>query len=68
MNHVEPSIRTAFAYIGITQMHSVAVEYDEFGGARLQASIAQAEADIDALAVRLLRGEGARASGEAARA
>src|SRR5688572_20182732 len=26
MNHVEPSIRTAFGYIGITRMHAVAAE------------------------------------------
>lgn len=54
MNHVEPSIRTAFGYIGITQVHSVAVEYDEFADARLQGSLEQAEAQIDALAASLL--------------
>ena len=54
MNHVEPSIRTAFAYMGITDVESVAVEYDEFGGARLQASIERAEAEVDALVDRLL--------------
>jgi FMN-dependent NADH-azoreductase len=54
MNHVEPSIRTAFAYMGITHMESVAVEYDEFGGARLEASLARAEAEVDALVDRLL--------------
>lgn len=53
MNHVEASIRTAFAYIGITDVHSVAIEYDEFGDARLQASIEAAEAAVDALASRL---------------
>lgn len=54
MNHVEPSIRTAFAYIGVTDVESVAVEYDEFADERLQASLARAEAEIDALADRLL--------------
>jgi len=49
MNHVEPAIRTAFGYIGITQMHGVAIEYDEFADARLQASIARAEAEVDGL-------------------
>lgn len=47
MNHVEPSIRTAFAYIGITAVHSIAVEYDEFADDRLAASIAAAEAAVD---------------------
>jgi FMN-dependent NADH-azoreductase len=54
MNHVEPSIRTAFAYMGITHMESLAVEYDEYAGARLQASIARAEVEVDALVDRLL--------------
>jgi FMN-dependent NADH-azoreductase len=53
MNHVEPSIRTAFGYIGITAVHSVAVEYDEFADERLAASIAAAEAGVDSLAARL---------------
>lgn len=54
MNHVEPSIRTAFGYIGIDRMDSVAVEYDEFGDERLARSIADAEAQVDALAARLV--------------
>lgn len=53
MNHVEPSIRTAFGYIGITDVHSIAVEYDEFADDRLAASIAAAEAAVDDLAPRL---------------
>ncbi|MBU8897796.1 NAD(P)H-dependent oxidoreductase [Corallococcus sp. M34] len=55
MNHVEPSIRTAFGYMGITDVDSVAIEYDEFGGERLKHSIAQAEDQVDALVARLLR-------------
>jgi len=54
MNHVEPAIRTAFGYIGITRMHSIAVEYDEFADARLRRSLEQAEARVDALATELL--------------
>lgn len=53
MNHVEPAIRTAFGYIGITDMHAVAVEYDEFGDERLARSLREAEARVDALAARL---------------
>jgi FMN-dependent NADH-azoreductase len=55
MNHVEPSIRTAFAYIGIEQVDGVAVEYDEFADGRLADSIATAEAAVDALVLRLAR-------------
>ncbi|WP_119458525.1 NAD(P)H-dependent oxidoreductase [Rhodospirillaceae bacterium SYSU D60014] len=54
MNHVEPSIRTAFGYIGITDLESLAVEYDEFADDRLKRSIARAEAEVDALVDRLL--------------
>lgn len=54
MNHVEPAIRTAFGYIGITQTHHVAIEYDEFADERLQRSIASAESDVDALVDQLL--------------
>ncbi len=60
MNHVEPQLRTAFGYIGITDVHEVAVEYDEFGGDRLARSIADAEAAVDRLVDRLLAEDGAR--------
>jgi len=50
MNHVEPGIRTPFGYIGITDMHSVAAEYDEFADERLQASLKAAEAAAERLA------------------
>ena len=52
-NHVEPGVQTPFAYIGITQMHSIAVEYDEFADDRLQTSLASAEQSIDALVASL---------------
>lgn len=54
MNHVESSIRTAFGYIGITDVETAAIEYDEFSDARLQSSLARAEAAVDALVDRLL--------------
>lgn len=60
-NHVEPSIRTAFAYMGIRESFGAAIEYDEFGDARLAQSIARAEADVDGLVLRLLPA-GARAA------
>lgn len=55
MNHVEPGIRTPMAYIGITEMYSVAVEYDEFADDRLRASLEEAEIEISNL-VRKLAG------------
>jgi FMN-dependent NADH-azoreductase len=55
MNHVEPSIRTAFGYIGITDVHTAAIEYDEFADERLKDSIATAEAAVDTLAAQLAR-------------
>lgn len=54
MNHVEPALRTAFGYIGIADVRSIAVEYDEFGGERLAASLRAAESAVDALVDRLL--------------
>lgn len=48
-NHVEPAVKTAFAYIGVTDMRSIAIEYDEFADQRLQASITTAESQVDAL-------------------
>lgn len=56
MNHVEPSVRTAFSYIGITDVYGAAVEYDEFADERLRDSIATAEAAVDTLAAQLARG------------
>ncbi|MGL6249443.1 MAG: FMN-dependent NADH-azoreductase [Billgrantia desiderata] len=53
-NHVEPHIRTVFGYLGINDVHGIAAEYDEFGGERLQASLAQAEQDICALVEELV--------------
>lgn len=52
-NHVEASIRSAFAYIGVTEMHGAAVEYDEFSDMRLEASLQQAEAEVGALVLQL---------------
>lgn len=49
MNHVEPSVRTAFAYMGIVDVEGVAVEYDEFADDRLADSMATAEHAVDAL-------------------
>ncbi|AXY57234.1 flavin reductase [Acinetobacter chinensis] len=48
-NHVEPSIKTAFNFIGIQQFHEIAIEYQEYGGELLEKSIQQAEQKTTAL-------------------
>jgi FMN-dependent NADH-azoreductase len=48
-NHVEPSIATAFAYMGVTDVYGASIEYDEFADERLADSIRQAEAAVDSL-------------------
>lgn len=52
-NHVEAGVMTPLRYIGIDAVDRIAIEYDEFADERLQASIATAEAAVDALAMRL---------------
>lgn len=54
-NHVESSVRTAFAYIGVTDVHGASIEYDEFADQRLADSIRQAEAAVDGLVSMLER-------------
>lgn len=55
MNHVEPHLCTAFGYIGITDVHSVAVEFDEFTDQRVKRSIEEAEQLVDRLVEDLIR-------------
>jgi FMN-dependent NADH-azoreductase len=52
-NLVEASLKVPMAYIGISDVHSIAVEWDEFADERVIASIASAEAEIDSLVHRL---------------
>lgn len=52
-NHVEAGVMTPLHYIGIDAVDCVAVEYDEFADERLLASLAAAEAEVDALVMRL---------------
>ncbi|MBO9543933.1 NAD(P)H-dependent oxidoreductase [Caulobacter sp.] len=46
---VTPSLARPLAYLGITDLRTVAVEYDEFQDERLAASLGQAETAVDAL-------------------
>lgn len=49
MNLVERGLTVPMAYLGLTETHAIAIEYDEFGGERLAASIAAAETAVDRL-------------------
>lgn len=55
INHVEGAMRDVFGFLGVTDFHSIAIEYDEFGDERLRASIVAAERAVDELADRLAR-------------
>ena len=61
-NHVEASIRTAFAYMGVTDTYGTFIEYDEFGDERLADSIRQAQASVDELVTLLGSGAPSPAS------
>lgn len=52
-NLVEASVRVPLAYIGVSDFGSIAVEWDEFADERVAASLAAAEAQVDALVDRL---------------
>lgn len=52
-NLVEASLRVPLAYIGISDLHSVAIEWDEFADDRVATSLRTAEAEVDAIAARL---------------
>ncbi len=55
LNHLEPQVFVALALLGITDTHAIAIEYEEFGGALLEQSIAQASAAAEALAKKLAK-------------
>jgi FMN-dependent NADH-azoreductase len=53
-NLVERSLIVPMGYIGLTEAHAIAIEYDEFSDERLRASITAAETAIDALVGKLV--------------
>lgn len=53
MNHLDPHIRTAFGFIGITDLDFVGVSYDEFPDDRVKRSLATAETAVKQLAREL---------------
>lgn len=54
MNQLDPHLRTALGFIGIHDLRSIAIENEEFGGERLAASVAAAQAKVDTLVDTLL--------------
>lgn len=54
MNHLDPHLRTALGFIGIHDLRCIAIENEEFGGERLAASVAAAQAKVDRLVDALL--------------
>lgn len=54
MNHLDRHLRTALGFIGIDELHSIAIENEEFGGEQLAASVAAAKAKVDRLVDALL--------------
>lgn len=55
MNQLDPHIRTIARYLGVADIHTVTIEYQEFGGERHAASINEADAAATTLARRLAR-------------
>lgn len=55
MNHLEPNLITILGFIGITQVHQIAIEGQEVGGELLAESVAQALNQVDALVAQLQR-------------
>ncbi len=58
MNFLEESVRTAMTFMGIEQVHEVAIEYQEEGGERLRRSIRDALAEVESLVARLQSASG----------
>ena len=55
LNHLEPALITALGFIGITEVHQIAIEGQEIGGELLANSVALAEDQVDALVLQLQR-------------
>lgn len=53
MNHLEPHLATALAFIGITRVHYIAIEGQEVGGEVLAKSVAAAIQKVETLVEEL---------------
>ncbi|OSQ43457.1 FMN-dependent NADH-azoreductase [Thalassospira sp. MCCC 1A01428] len=58
LNHVEGGVFTPLEYIGITDHHSAAIEYDEFADTRTHRSIMTAENDTAKIVEKLVAQHG----------
>ena len=56
LNHLDPHIRTAFGFIGISKIEFAGVGYDEFPDDRIKRSLAATEAKVRKLAHQLTEG------------
>jgi FMN-dependent NADH-azoreductase len=54
LNHLEPHIRTCSKFLGATEDHSIAIEYQEFGDERHKQSIENAHKAVPKLVDRLI--------------
>lgn len=57
-NHLVPHIRTLSKYLGVTEIYEIASEYQEFGDARHERSLREAELKATELAASLARKRG----------
>jgi FMN-dependent NADH-azoreductase len=53
MNHLTGHVQTCSRYLGVDTVHSIAIEYQEFGDDRHLASVGAALVEVDALAAAL---------------
>ena len=56
LNHADTALRDVLAFVGISDVHTIAVEHEEEGGEALATSVAQALRKVDALADAWLAG------------
>jgi FMN-dependent NADH-azoreductase len=56
VNQVEPHLKSVFAFLGVTEVHSIAVEHDEFADDRLTRSLAEAEGMVERLVREMTNG------------
>lgn len=49
MNHLEPSLARALEFVGITRLHTIAIEGQEVGGEVLAKSVAEARRNVERL-------------------
>lgn len=62
MNQLDPHIRTCSHYLGVESIHTIAIDYQEFGDARHKRSIAEAHAAVPGLVDELIAGRRAEAA------